>query len=128
MAELYGNAINSNMHRPVEIFVSWDVGVAGAVGTVRGNYVTSVVLAGAGLYTITLDDRYQQLYGCRAIVMAISGAAEDLYCQLAAYNPSPAATGSTVQVECMTGNVQTNPAATDEIFVALTLSNSTLDP
>lgn len=124
----YGNQLHSNVFQPVEIFVSWAIGAAGAVGAIRGNKVTSVVLTGAGLYTITLDDRYAQMYGCKGMVAAISGAAEDLYCQCAAYNPSPAATGATVQIETMTGNVQTAPAATDEIFVWLIFSNSTLDP
>ena len=125
----YGNQIHSNVFQPVEIFVSWAVGAAGAVGAIRGNKVTGVVGGGGtGIYTVTLDDRYAQLYGCKAIIAAMSGAAEDLYCQIQAYVPAPAATGSTVIVKCMTAGVETDPAATDEVFLWLTLSNSTLDP
>jgi hypothetical protein len=128
MAErLFGNQLLSNVRAPVEIFVSWVVGAVGAVGAIRGNKVTSVVRNGAGLYTITLDDRYNQLYNCACNIAAISGAAEDIYPQVAAYNSAPAATGATVQIECMTGNVQTDPAATDEVFVKLVFSNSSLD-
>ena len=125
----FGNQLYSNVAHPIEIYVSWVVGAAGAVGVVRGNKVTSVVGGGGtGIYTITLDDRYNQLYNASGMIAAISGAAEDLYVQVSAYVVGPAATGATVVIKCMTGAVETDPAATDEVFVKLVFSNSSLDP
>ena len=117
----------SNVAMPVRINVSWSIaGAVGAVNVVRGRLVTSVVRDGAGLYTITLDDRYQQLYACNGMVLA-AAANVDLFVQCAAYVPAPAATGSTIQVRTLTGNVETDPPNLAEIFVELVLSNSTLD-
>ena len=130
MAErLYSNQIHSNVADYVEIFVSWVVGAAGAVGAIRGRGVTGIAGGGGtGIYTVTLNDRFAQLYSCRGCIAAISGAAEDLYLQLDSYNASPAATGATAVFKCMTGGVETDPAATDEVFACLVFSRSSLDP
>lgn len=128
----YGNQLYSNVSAPIEIYVSWIVGVAGAVGVIRGNKVTGVTGGTAGgtpgIYIIELDDRYVQLYNANGMIAAISGAAEDLYVQVSAYVVGPAATGATVEIKCMTGAVETDPAATDQVFVKLVFSNSSLDP
>jgi hypothetical protein len=116
-----------NVALPARINVSWSIaGGAGGVNVVRGRLVTSVVRNGAGLYTITLDDRYQQLYACNGIVLAVA-ANVDMFVQCAAYVPAPAATGSTIQVRTLTANVETDPPNLAEVFVELILSNSTLD-
>ena len=133
MAErLYSNQVHSNVADYVEICVSWAVGAGGAVGAIRGRGVTGVVggtpAGTAGIYTVTLNDRFAQLYSCRGCIAAISGAAEDLYLQLDSYNASPAATGATAVFKCMTGGVETDPAATDEVFACLVFSRSSLDP
>lgn len=128
----FGNRTFGNVRAPVRINLSWAIaGAVGAVGVIRGaatgNKVTSVVRDSAGVYIITLDDKYVQLYAHHGTIFT-AGAAVDMYVQGETWNATPAATGATIQVRCMTANVETDPPNLAEVFVELILSNSGLDP
>lgn len=47
---------------PVQIDLNFPVGSTGAVGTVKGSYVSSVTRMGVGAYKIILNDNYSAFY------------------------------------------------------------------
>ena len=77
------------------IHVSWPVGAAGAVGEITGEGVTSVVRDSEGLFTITLDDRYQAIR--QAIPTVVSPVLEDIHAQVVAIDEE----AKTVQIRCI---------------------------
>ena len=104
----------------------WVVGAAGAVGAITGHGF-GVTLTGAGDYLITFTDAFTELHSCQCNIMAISGAAVDMYAQIGAFTPG-AAGAATLQIRCKTGAVDTNPAATDSVTFEATLYGEPLDP
>lgn len=93
---------------------------AGAVvsSTIRG---ASVAKTGTGLYTITLDDKYNALMSANVTFQA--AAAADLVPQIVSADVAGA---KTIVVRLCTGAVATDPAAVCTLNVAILLRNSSV--
>lgn len=93
----------------------------GAPTGLRGKGVKSVARTGAGLFTITLDDKYVELLGAN-ITVGITGDATDLYAQIGDVDLD----AKTIKLRLMTGATPTDLAANANNRVAFVfwLSNT----
>lgn len=97
------------------------IGASGAPTVTKALGITSVVRNSAGLYTITLDDKYNRLMSVEVRVVAPT--AEDLNVQMAAADVTSA---KTVQIRCVAAGVATDPASGDSLLIRIDLKNSSV--
>lgn len=83
--------------------------------------VESIVRDSAGVYIVTLDDKYNDLVDFS--VMQLATAAEDLSFQVEA---EAVATDKTVQFQCKAAAVETDPSDGSTLFIKLALKNSSV--
>lgn len=121
---------NRNFHRvqsltrEVKILTAKiSIGASGAPTLVSNDSVgiASVVRDSAGVYVITLDDKYNSLVGLS--VMLQSATAEDLSFQIESEDVSSA---KTVQIQCKAAAVETDPSDGSTLLVELKLKNSSV--
>jgi hypothetical protein len=107
----------------VDLYANVSVGETGAPTLVRGKGIASVVRDSAGLYTITLSDKYNALLGATVTCIVPSGVQ-------AAPNPQvvseAVATDKTVVIQFndLSTPSATDPASGESFLVHLALSNS----
>lgn len=104
-----------------EIYAKITIGAVGAPTLVAADSigVASVSRTSAGLYAITLQDKYVSLKHASAEV--VTPTAEDMKSNIVSEFVS---TTKVVNVRCTTGAIATDPASGDSILVALQLKNS----
>jgi len=103
------------------LYAQVSIGASGAPTVVKALGITSVVRNSAGLYTITLDDKYNRLMSVQVTVVAPT--AEDLVVHLAA---SDVASAKTVQVRCLAAGVAADPASGDSLLIRIDVKNSSV--
>jgi len=105
-----------------EIYADIAIGAAGAPTLTEGLGVASVARDSAGVYVLTLQDKYNRLMAAQ--VSILSAAAEDIHSQLEA---EAVATAKTVTFRCIdAAAAETDPASGDRILVRLDLKNSSV--
>jgi len=97
------------------------IGAAGVATLTRGVGITSISRVSAGLYRITLQDKYVRLMDVHVTHLAV--AAEDLTSQVKLET-----VGSTKLIEIFTlaGALATDPASGDRLLITLKLKNSSV--
>ncbi len=93
-------------------------GASGAVASVSGAGIASAAETSTGLYTITLDKRYEQLIAATASVQLATPA--DSYCNIGAYT----AADKTIVVNLMEGASAAEPTSGDSINIVIVVSES----
>jgi hypothetical protein len=106
----------------VQLFGWVDIHTDGTVLT-TSKFTGGAWTGDAGVYTLTLEDKYIRLVGCSALVKA--GTAVDLVPQL---KSETVATTKLVVFDLNTGATPTDPSAVCSIFVTLWLENSDGNP
>lgn len=101
------------------LFAEVSIGASGAPTLVRGLGIASIVRNSAGLYTLTLQDKYDRLM--HMDVKQLVASAEDLNFQLAAEDVDSA---KTVQFRCIAAAVETDPSSGSRLFIRLSLRNT----
>lgn len=81
--------------------------------------VASVVRDSAGVYVVTLDDKYNALL--HVDVMQVAASAEDLTFQV---ESEAVATAKTVQIQCKAAAVETDPSDGSVLLLRLELKNT----
>jgi len=106
-----------------EIYLKVAIGASGAPTLVaRANVgVTSISRSSAGVYVITLQDKYMRLMHSSVRIMA--PVAENLTTQVVSEN---VAVAKTITFRCVNGTVATDPASGDNFLIALQLKNSSV--
>ena len=105
-----------------EIYANVTIGASGAPTLVSANSVgvASISRTSAGLYVLTLQDKYMKLM--HAHVQIVTPVAEDIVSNVVSES---VASAKTVTFRCTTGGVATDPASGDSFLIALQLKNST---
>ncbi len=105
-----------------EIYAKITIGSTGAPTLVSADSigVASVSRTSAGLYVVTLQDKYVKLL--HASVSVTTPTAEDLVANVVSESVS---SSKQVTFRTTTGGVATDPASGDSVSVALQLKNST---
>ena len=83
--------------------------------------VASISRDSAGVYIITLDDKYNSLLGFK--VMQQAAAAEDLTFQIESEDVDGA---KTIQFQCKAAAVETDPSDGSSLFIEIVLKNSSV--
>lgn len=106
-----------------EIYAKITIGASGAPTLVTASSAgcASISRTSAGLYVLTLQDKYYSLKHASFHIQTPT--AEDIVTHLSAES---VASAKTVTFRCTTDAVATDPASGDTIYVALQLKNSTL--
>lgn len=104
-----------------EISAQVAIGASGAptLSAAASLGVASIVRNSAGLYTLTLQDKYMRLISVQISQQA--AVAEDLQFQVAAEDVDGA---KTVQFRCVAGAVETDPSSGSTLRIHLNLKNS----
>lgn len=102
-----------------EIYAEIAIGASGAPTLTRGTGVASISRTSAGLYVLTLQDKYSRfMWGD---VKQFHATAQDITTQIKA---ETVATTKTVTFLCLAADVATDPASASKLFVKLELKNS----
>ena len=104
-----------------DLHVSVNIGAAGAPTLVRRLGIESIARNSAGLYTITLQDKYNDLVSVD--ISQQVAAAEDLKFQLAA---SDVQSAKTIQFRCIAIDTETDPSSGSVLRIKLSLKNSSV--
>lgn len=108
-----------------EIYAKVTIGAAGAPTLVTASNtsvgVASISRTSAGLYVLTLQDKYNRL--SHADIHIITPTAEDIKAHVSA---ETVATSKTVTFRCDAAGVATDPASGDSFLIALQLKNSSV--
>lgn len=120
MANRRFNRLQSLTREVKHVHVKVNIGASGAP-TVDSNVVgvESVTRDSAGVYIITLEDKYSSLVGCK--VMQEAAAAEDLTFQIESEDVAGA---KTVQIQCKAAAVETDPSNGSKLYIELALKNT----
>jgi hypothetical protein len=128
---LFGSQFKySFVRKPVELWCQVAIGATGAptLSATKSKGITSVVRNSAGRYTITLNDKYQELYGAYPMFVLAAGAygtsaASDMVVRSAAVT----AATPTVVVEFLDGTGAANELANGvTLYLKLELNDSTV--
>lgn len=103
------------------LYAEISIGASGAPTLVAGLGIASVVRDSAGVYTITLQDKYNRLM--HAHVQVLSAAAQDLDVQLQSEDVEGT---KEVVIRCQAVAVETDPSSGSVLFVRLDLKNSSV--
>lgn len=105
-----------------EIYADIAIGASGAPTLTEGLGIASVVRSAPGVYTITLQDKYNRLMAAQVSIAAAS--AEEIQSQLVSEDVSGA---KTVVFRCIdTSTAEVDPDSGDRILVRLDLKNSSV--
>ncbi len=115
---------NFNSYQALEkevktLYAEVAIGASGAPTLTSGLGVASVERDSAGVYTVTLEDKYVRLmwFGCQQL----EAAAEDLTFQL----ESRASNNQSFVFQCKAGATETDPSDGSVLLLKLELKNST---
>lgn len=126
MANRYLRRLWAYLPEQVRITGKVTIGAAGAVGTVTAPGVASIARTAAGEYTITLQDKFNDLVlvAVNIVSLATPGEGEDLHAQWNAYSAS----GKTASFVCNPGGsaTETDPANGDEIHFEIVGKNTSI--
>ncbi len=103
------------------LYAEVSIGASGAPTIVRATGIASIARNSAGLYTLTLQDKYMRLMWAGVTIQ--SPTAEDLTAHLVA---ETVATNKTVQLRTLTAATATDPASGDKLLIKLELKNSSV--
>lgn len=106
-----------------EIYARVNIGASGAPTLQDGLGVASITRDSAGVYILTLEDKYTRLM--HLDVKQLVAAAQDLNIQLEAQDVSSA---KTVTFRCIAGAVETDPADGSVLYIKLDLKNTSVAP
>lgn len=104
-----------------DIYLQVSIGASGAPTLNRPLGVSSIVRNSAGLYTITLQDKYMSLRAVQIVQQA--ALAEDLTFQVTAEDVDGA---KTIQFMAHAAAVATDPSSGSTLYIALQLKNSSV--
>ena len=104
-----------------ELHVEVAIAAAGAPTLTHKLGVTSVTRDSAGVYIITLDDKYVRL--CMVHVKQVAAVAQDLTFQIEAETVS---TTKQITIQCKAGAVETDPSSGSKLLIKLELKNSSV--
>lgn len=106
-----------------EIYAKITIGASGAPTLVaaRSQGVASISRTSAGLYVLTLQDKY--VHFMHADFQVATPSAEDLMVNLVSEDVDGA---KTVTFRCTAAGVAADPASGDTVYVSLQLKNSTI--
>lgn len=111
-----------NLEKEVKsLFVDIAIGATGAPTLTRGRGVASVSRTSAGLYLITLEDKYNRLM--HVDVKQIVSTAQDLTIQLKSEDVSNA---KTIEVQCLAAAIATDPSSGSRLLVRIDLKNTSI--
>lgn len=125
MADRAWYPVRGSLEREVVLLAgSYAIGATGAVGAKSGGTgFESLTRNSAGNYTLKLTDAFPRLLVPKAFVKTAAGT--DLVVQPVSWDVKSA---KTVVFQVKTGTVATDPSNGDELFIELTLSNSSDTP
>lgn len=103
------------------LHVKVSIGASGAPTLSRKLGVTSIARNSAGLYTLTLDDKYNDLISLD--IQQLVASAEDLKFQLVAQDVSSA---KTIQFRCIAIATETDPSSGSVLYINIALKNSSI--
>lgn len=124
MANRFFNQFRFSMEKNVvDLYLKVNIGASGAPTIARGKGIASITRTSAGLYVITLQDKYHALLNVQSAVKLASGLPASA---LFAISAEAVATAKTITVQYADGDT---PAATDPdsgavLYFTITLSNS----
>lgn len=104
-----------------EIYAEIAIGGSGAPTLSRGTGVASISRSSAGLYVLTLQDKYMRLM--HANVEIQSAAAQDLHAQSVSES---VASAKTYSFRTVAAGVETDPSSGSVLRIALQLKNSSV--
>lgn len=102
-----------------ELHAEVTIGASGAPTLVHKLGITSIVRDSAGVYEITLDDKYIRL--CNFQVIQLAAAAEELSFQL---ESEAVASTKKIKFQCKAAAVETDPSSGSKLFIKIELKNS----
>lgn len=109
-----------NLEKEVKsLFLEVAIGVAGAPTLTRGLGSASISRTSAGLYVVTLSDKYSRLM--HASVQVLSSAAQDLVSQLVSEDVDVA---KTISFRTVAAGVETDPSNGSVLYIRIDLKNS----
>jgi hypothetical protein len=106
-----------------EIYARVNIGASGAPTLQDGLGVASITRDSAGVYILTLEDKYTRLM--HIDVKQLAAAAEDLTFQLEAQAVS---TTKTITFRCLAAAVETDPSSGSVLYVKMDLKNTSVAP
>lgn len=83
--------------------------------------IASISRDSAGVYILTLDDKYKKLVGFK--VMQEAAAAEDLTFQI---ESEDVASAKTIQFQCKAAAVETDPSSGSSLFLEIAVKNTSV--
>lgn len=104
-----------------EIYAEVAIAGSGAPTLTRGTGVASVTRDSAGVYIVTLQDKYSRLM--HVSVAQVVAAAEDLGFQVEAHDVTSA---KTVTIRCVAAGVETDPSSGSSLLISLQLKNTSV--
>jgi hypothetical protein len=106
-----------------EIYAKVTIAASGAPTLVSASSlgVASIGRSSAGLYVLTLQDKYSSLK--HAHIQIVTPTAEEMQANLVSES---VASAKTVTFRCTTAGVATDPASGDSFLIALQLKNTTV--
>lgn len=120
MASRYFKNVQASETGRVYTHAKVAIGATGAPTLLEGPFVASVVRDGAGEYTLTLDDSYNELFHF-GIIQELA-ANQDLTFQLRDVDVQ----NKTIQFACKTVATDTDPTADSILYIDLGLKNSSV--
>ena len=103
------------------LFAKVSIGATGAPTLVSPVGIASISRTSAGLYRITLQDKYASLKSVS--VMQIVSSPQDLHFQVKAED---VASAKTVDIICLTGTTATDPSNGSTLHIQIDLKNTTV--
>jgi len=115
---------NFNRYQALEkevksLYAEIAIGVSGAPTKTSGLGIASITRDSAGVYIVTLDDKYTRLMSFSVIQEAAT--AEDLTFQVESHDVTSA---KTIQFQCKAAAVETDPSSGSNLFIKVELKNS----
>ena len=104
-----------------QLHVEVSIGASGAPTLVKKLGVASISRTSAGLYRLTLQDKYSRFMNLH--VMQEASSAEDLDFQVKAKDVTSA---KTIDFFCKTGGVATDPSNGSKLYLVISLKNSSV--
>lgn len=111
-----------NLEKEVKsLFVDIAIGATGAPTLTRGRGIASVSRTSAGLYKITLDDKYNRLM--HVDIKQVVATAEDLTFQVKAEDVDG---DKTIDIQCLAAAVATDPSDGSRLLIRIDLKNTSI--
>lgn len=102
-----------------DLYLRVSIGSSGAPTIVTGYGIASITRTSAGLYQVTLSDKYNYLRFFEGILQKSTG--EDIYIQLKAED---VASAKTIDFFTLTGATATDPSSGSALFLKFELKNT----